>query len=140
MRAHCFRLTRGQDLLLEIEAYARARGLKAAAVLSAVGCVSRARLRDAGGVTIRELDEPLEIVSLMGTVSAARTHLHASYSREDLSTSGGHLVPGSIVNTTAEVVLLELPGFEFGSAFDEGTGYEELVIRGFAGGPADGKA
>lgn len=129
MREHCFRLRRGQDLLLEIEAYAALKGIKAGVLLSGVGCVSRARLRDASGVDIRELDEDLEIVSLMGTVSAARTHLHASFSRRDLSTVGGHLVSGCVVNTTAEIVMLELDDIEFGSAFDATTGYDELKIE-----------
>ncbi len=128
MKPHCFRLRRGQDLLKEILSYAEAKDLKAATILSAVGCVSRARLRDASGVTIRTLEENLEIVSLMGTVSRARSHLHASFSREDLSTLGGHLVEGCVVNTTAEIVLMELEGFEFGSAFDAETGYDELVV------------
>lgn len=133
MKTHAFRLHRGQDLLLEIEAFATARGIEAATVLSGVGCVSRARLRDAGGVEIRSLEEDLEIVSLTGTVSEARTHLHASFSRRDLSTLGGHLVPGCLVNTTAEIVLLELGGLAFGSAPDEETGYDELVIRDISG-------
>ncbi len=129
MKTHAFRLHRGQDLLLEIEAFATARGIEAATILSGVGCVSRARLRDAGGVDIRTLEEDLEIVSLTGTVSEARTHLHVSFSRRDLSTLGGHLVPGCLVNTTAEIVLLELEGLAFGSAADEETGYDELVVR-----------
>ena len=41
---------------------------------------------------------------------------------------GGHLLDGCIVNTTAEIVLLELPGVRFSGAFDVSTGYRELVI------------
>lgn len=129
MKTHAFRLKRGQDLLCGIADYARAHGIFAGCVLSGVGCVTRARLRDAGGVTIREVDEDLEIVSLTGTVSAARTHLHASFSREDLATLGGHLVEGCLVNTTAEIVLLEMENLCFSAAFDPQTGYDELVIE-----------
>ena len=128
MKTHCFRLRRGADLLASLEDYVRARHLKAAAVVSAVGCVSRAVVRDASGVNICTLDEPLEIVSLMGTLSEARTHLHISLSREDLSTVGGHLMEGCIVNTTAEIVLMELEGIRFDTEFDDETGYDELVI------------
>lgn len=130
MKCHCFRLRRGQDLLLEIELYAKSRRIAAATVLSAVGCVSQARVRDAGGALVQQVSADLEIVSVMGTVSAARTHLHASFSREDLSTVGGHLVPGCIVNTTAEIVLVELEGFSFGAEADPATGYDELSIKG----------
>ena len=66
MRAHVFRLTRGQDLRAGIETYAREHGIAAGCALSGVGCVLRARVRDASGVTVRQIDEPMEIVSLTG--------------------------------------------------------------------------
>ena len=128
VKTHCFRLRRGADLLSSLEDYAKTQHLKAASVVCAVGCVSAAVVRDASGVNIRALCEPLEIVSLMGTLSEARTHLHISFSREDLSTVGGHLREGCIVNTTAEIVLLELDGVRFDAEYDEDTGYDELVI------------
>lgn len=128
VKTHCFRLRRGADLLSSLEDYAKTQHLKAASVVCAVGCVSAAVVRDASGVNIRALCEPLEIVSLMGTLSEARTHLHISFSREDLSTVGGHLREGCIVNTTAEIVLLELDGVCFDAEYDEDTGYDELVI------------
>ena len=73
--------------------------------------------------------EDVEIVSLMGTVSEHGSHLHASFARRDLSVFGGHLRPGCLVNTTAEIVLAELPDTVFTRERDETTGYEELAIR-----------
>ena len=70
-----------------------------------------------------------EIVSLMGTVSEHGSHLHASLAHRDLSVFGGHLRPGCLVNTTAEIVLAELPDTVFTRERDEATGYEELAIR-----------
>ena len=128
MKTHVFRLRRGSDLLKALQEYARTRRIAAGTVVSGVGCVTRARVRDASGVTVRELDEPLEIVSLMGTLSVARTHLHIALAREDLTVLGGHLMEGCIVNTTAEVVLLELDGVRFGAEWDGETGYDELTI------------
>lgn len=128
MKTHVFRLRRGSDLLKALQEYARTRRIAAGTVVSGVGCVTRARVRDASGVTVRELDEPLEIVSLMGTLSVARTHLHIALAREDLTVLGGHLMEGCIVNTTAEVVLLELDGVRFGAEWDGETGYDELAI------------
>ncbi|MDU1324089.1 MAG: DNA-binding protein [Clostridiales bacterium] len=128
MKTHVFRLRRGSDLLKALQEYARTRRIAAGTVVSGVGCVTRARVRDASGVTVRELNEPLEIVSLMGTLSTARTHLHISLAREDLTVLGGHLMEGCIVNTTAEVVLLELDGVRFGAERDGETGYDELAI------------
>ena len=128
MKTHVFRLRRGSDLLKALQEYARTRRIAAGTVVSGVGCVTRARVRDASGVTVRELNEPLEIVSLMGTLSAARTHLHIALAREDLTVLGGPLMEGCIVNTTAEVVLLELYGVRFGAEWDGETGYDELAI------------
>lgn len=125
---HCFRLHRGQDLYEEIESYVRTHHIAAGAVVSGVGCVSRWRLRDATGVRVRSGEEDVEIVSLMGTMSEHGCHLHASFSREDLSAFGGHLLPGCIVNTTAEIVLAEVPDRVFTRAPDSETGYDELVI------------
>lgn len=132
MSIHCFRLRRGDDLRRSLEEYARAHAIGAAAVLSGVGCLSRAVIRDASGVAVHTLDEPLEIVSLMGTLSRERLHLHIALAREDLTTVGGHLKEGCVVNTTCEVVLQELPGVAFGRVWDQETGYEELDIRPLA--------
>lgn len=127
-RILCHRLRRGDDLLLTIKELAQRERLLGAVVLSAVGCVSRARLRDASGVNIREIPEHCEIVSLTGTVSRARCHLHMSLSREDLTTLGGHVAPGCIINTTCELVLMET-GYEYGKEFDPETGYHEILFR-----------
>ena len=129
MKTVCRRLHRGDDLLLSIRTLCEREKIDAAVVLSAVGCVSRAVLRDAGGVNLRSVDEPCEIVSLNGTVSEQRCHLHIALSREDLSTLGGHLCPGCIVNTTCELVIAELPGVRFGVEQDGETGYGELIFE-----------
>lgn len=126
---HAFRLHRGDDLLESIYNYAQSHALRAAVLVSGVGCVSRAVLRDASGVTTHELAGRYEIVSLTGTVSAARTHLHVALAGEDLRTVGGHLCAGTIVNTTCEVVLLELQNVAFSKAYDPQTGYNELCIQ-----------
>ena len=99
---HCIRLRRGDDLMLSIKELCREKHIAAGVVLSAVGCISQGRVRDASGVTIREIQDHCEIVSLNGTVSEARCHLHIALSKEDLSTIGGHLCPGCIINTTCE--------------------------------------
>lgn len=129
MKTYGVRLKRGQDLRESIEEFCKEEGIKAGVVLSGVGCVTKARLRDASGVNIVEVDEHMEIVSLMGTVSAKRCHLHVSFAKEDLSVIGGHLVDGCIINTTCELVIGEIEEYEYDVEFDEETGYDELIIR-----------
>ena len=129
LTCHCIRLRRGDDLMLSIKQLCKDKNIAAGVVLSAVGCISQGRLRDASGVTIRDITDHCEIVSLDGTVSAQRCHLHISLSKEDLSTIGGHLVSGCIVNTTCELVIAELPGITFGVEEDPETGYDELIFQ-----------
>lgn len=129
LKCHCVRLHRGEDLLLAIRKLAKENGITAGVVLSAVGCISEGRVRDASGVTIREIKDHCEIVSLNGTVSAQRCHLHIALSKEDLTTIGGHLCPGCIINTTCELVIAELPGVTFSVEQDVETGYEELIFE-----------
>lgn len=128
MKTVCRRLHRGDDLLLSIRTLCEREKINAAVVLSAVGCVSRAVLRDAGGVNLRSVDEPCEIVSLNGTASRTRCHLHLALSREDLSVIGGHMMPGCIVNTTCELVLGVLEHMRFDVEQDAQTGYDELIF------------
>lgn len=128
MKTVCRRLHRGDDLLLSIRTLCEREKIDAAVVLSAVGCVSRAVLRDAGGVNLRSVVEPCEIVSLNGTASRTRCHLHLALSREDLSTIGGHMMPGCIVNTTCELVLGVLEHMRFDVEQDAQTGYDELIF------------
>ena len=128
MKTVCRRLHRGDDLLLSIRTLCEREKIDAAVVLSAVGCVSRAVLRDAGGVNLRSVDEPCEIVSLNGTASRTRCHLHLALSREDLSTIGGHMMPGCIVNTTCELVLGVLEHMRFDVEQYAQTGYDELIF------------
>ena len=127
-RCHSLRLRRGSDLLESIQALCREKHIAGGVVLSAVGCISRGRVRDASGVTIREIEDHCEIVSLNGTVSQTRCHLHIALSREDLSTLGGHLCEGCIINTTCELVIAEIPATTIEKEFDKETGYHELIF------------
>ena len=128
MICHCIRLKQGEDLMKSIKDLCIRKNIQAGVVLSAVGCILSGRVRDASGVTVREIQDHCEIVSLNGTVSSKRCHLHIALSREDLSTIGGHLCEGCIVNTTCELVIGELPEISYGVEADPETGYDELIF------------
>lgn len=133
MRAHAFRLTPGTDLKEALERLTEAHALRAGCILSCVGSLSRARLRMPGAVgeaeVFRTFDEPMEIVSLAGTLCPDGLHVHISLARRDGACIGGHLVPGCIVNTTAELVIGELAQVEFRRPLDPATGYGELSVQ-----------
>lgn len=129
MQTICKRLHRGDDLLESIRRLAAEHQIAAGVILSAVGCISKGRVRDASGVTILDIPDHCEIVSLNGTVSAQRCHLHIALSKEDLSTIGGHLTKGCIINTTCELVIGILDGWRIGVEQDDETGYDELIFE-----------
>src|SRR5262249_18816556 len=106
--------------------------LRAGCILTCVGSLSAARLRMPGAAGAPEVyltfTEPLEIVSLAGTLSPDGVHVHISLSRADGSCIGGHLGHGSIVHPTAELVLADLPDVDFRRLPDAATGYAELNV------------
>jgi predicted DNA-binding protein with PD1-like motif len=136
MRVHAVRLAPGTDLKAELQRLVDTHGLRAGCILSGVGSLSRARLRMPGGggeaETFRAFDEPMEIISLAGTLSPDGLHVHISLARRDGACVGGHLVPGCIIRTTAELVIGELLDVEFRRPIDPATGYGELSVSPLA--------
>jgi len=132
VRMWAFRLTPGVDLKQELASLVVAGGLRAAFVAACVGSLTQARLRlpSAAGEPseVLSLDEPMEILSLAGTLSPEGPHLHIALARRDGRCVGGHLVDGCIVHTTAELVLGELTDLTFRRLADAGTGYRELSV------------
>jgi predicted DNA-binding protein with PD1-like motif len=129
VRTIAFRLRPGDDLRAGIEAAARGAGLRAPLVLTCVGSLSRAALRPAGVDRTDHVDGDLEIVSLVGTLSEDGPHLHLAVSDNTGHMTGGHLQEGSVVRTTAEVVLGELEDVVFRRPIDPETTWDELVIE-----------
>lgn len=119
----------GLDLRKELIRFAGENDLHAAFVLTCVGSLSAAVLRMPGAKIVRRYDEPLEIISLVGTFSTESEHLHLGMSRLDGSCVGGHVEDGCIVRTTAEVVVGDLLDVTFDRALDAETGFPELVVN-----------
>lgn len=127
MEALVLRLAPGEDLRLELARVLQQHHVQAACVLSAVGSLTQAVLRYAEEAEGTGIQGPLELVSLSGTLSLDGPHLHASVSDAQGKVLGGHVMPGCIVRTTAEIVLALLPQWRFQRAWDPATGYPELV-------------
>lgn len=126
---HAIRLKENDDLKKSIKKYAKEHNIEAGCVLSGVGCVKHAHIRLAKAVSFLDEDKDYEIVSITGTISKDGLHIHISLSDEEGNTIGGHLSDGTIINTTCELVILELPNYTFTREFDSNTGYDELVIN-----------
>lgn len=128
MNTYTFRLKPGQDLLEQIDAFCRSENIQAGCVLSAVGSLTRAVLRLANRSEHTTYDGHFEIVAMTGTVSIHGSHLHMAVSDGDGHTTGGHLVPGCRVYTTAEIVLAAFPEVIYRREPCEQSGYDELVV------------
>lgn len=128
MRNYTFRLKPGQDLFDSISLFVQENNLEAGCVLSGVGSLTRAEIRFANQEMTQTLEGHFEIVSLTGTVSIHGSHLHISISGEDGQTTGGHLVSGCKIYTTAEMVIAAFDDVVYKREFAEDSGYEELVV------------
>lgn len=128
LEAHALRLRPGDDLKQGLQAFARARNLRAGTILTCVGSLRTAKLRLADQKGATAFAGPFEIVSLVGTLTAHGAHLHLAIAGADGRTLGGHLVDGCTVYTTAEIVVGELRDLTFGRSPDPATTYPELEI------------
>jgi len=128
MKVVPLRLTPGDDLRQVLENWMGHQREQAGCVISAVGSLSVAQLRFAGAAEATTIRGDLEILSLSGTLSPDGSHLHIAMADSSGAVIGGHLCPGSLVRTTAELVIGLLPEWRFSRELDPATGYAELRI------------
>jgi len=123
------RLVPGDDLRAALETIARDQAIGAAFVMQGIGSLSVANLRYAGLDQPTRLDGDLEILTLAGSLSADGAHLHTAVSNAEGRVVGGHVSPGCIVRTTAEILIACLDGVRFSRDLDPRTGFPELSIH-----------
>ncbi|MCL9780864.1 DNA-binding protein [Vibrio sp. S4M6] len=123
------RLTKGSDLKKEIQRIVTQNQIEAGTIASCVGCVSKLSIRLAGANSTLTREEPFEIVSTMGTLTANHQHIHISVANAKGDVIGGHLLEGTIIDTTAELVVFRYSEMTFNREMDESTGYTELIVK-----------
>ena len=128
MKVLPLRLQPGADLRRALEAWMGEQQQQAGCMISAVGSLSVAQLRLAGASETTTICGKLEILSLSGTISPDGAHLHIAVTGSSGSVIGGHLCAGSLVRTTAELVIGLLPDWSFHRELDPATGCAELQI------------
>ena len=130
-RAFVGRLPHGADLLAELTRIAAEQGVRAGRV-EVIGAVQRARVgfydQRAKKYGYREFKEPMEVLALVGNVSAKAdspeqpfVHAHVTLADEKGRACGGHLAEGTVI-FAAEFRLEELKGVELLRKPDETTG------------------
>lgn len=133
MRIHTFRLKPGQDLKPEIEKYVSLNNIQAGFIITCVAGLKHATIRMADAKPdsqdIRTFDGPLEVTSLVGTVSVNGTHIHINVSDKEGIVFGGHLKENSPVHLTAEIVIGEDENATYTREKDKDTGFTELVVK-----------
>ncbi|MDN3702413.1 PPC domain-containing DNA-binding protein [Vibrio artabrorum] len=122
------RLTRGQDLKLEIQRLVTTHNISAGSIASCVGCVSQLNIRLANANNTKRVQAPFEIVSVMATLTPNHQHIHLSVADEKGNVIGGHLLEGTLIATTAELIVHRYDTLTFDREHDDSTGYTELTI------------
>jgi predicted DNA-binding protein with PD1-like motif len=132
----CFsRLLEDEDLAESIKRRAEQSGLKAG-VFILIGTLKHTVLGyyKEGEYKTMRLEGPLEIASCTGNIAVDEQgeliiHAHVVVSNEKGEAFGGHLMKGSSVGATAELVIIEASGINLQRAFDEGTKLKLLKLR-----------
>ena len=124
---YVIRMDRGEEIVSTLTGLCEREGVRLASV-EAIGAVDRAvvGLYDVGEKVYhkKEFREPLEIASLLGTVTEKDgkpyLHLHATLCDARMQTHGGH-VNELHISATCEMVLRLIPG-EVDRKLDDVTG------------------
>jgi predicted DNA-binding protein with PD1-like motif len=132
MRFLAIRLRPHQELRSALQSLLAEHGVDAAFVVQGIGSLDGAWIRFAGMEEATELHGDLEILTLSGSLAPDGVHLHMSVSDSEGRVLGGHVAPGCIVRTTAEILVALLPDVAFSREPDAESGCNELVIQELA--------
>jgi predicted DNA-binding protein with PD1-like motif len=124
----CFsRVLEGEDLAEAIKKRVEESDIKAG-IFFLIGSLKEVVLGyyKEGQYKYIRLDGPLEIVSCMGNIAVdekgeVMIHAHVVVADEKGEAFGGHLMKGSHVGATAELVMIEAVGVNLQRIFDEKT-------------------
>lgn len=124
----CFsRIFKDEDLAEAIKKRVKESGTKAG-VFFLIGSLKKAIVGyySEGQYSSIDLDGPLEIASCMGNITVdekgeTMIHAHIVVANERGEAFGGHLMKGSVVGATAELVTIEGAGVNLQRTFDEKT-------------------
>jgi len=106
------KLEKGEEIVTELEKALEENSIFAGS-FQGIGAVSKATLGhyslESKDYSERELDQPLEIVSLQGTVSREGVHPHICLGTSNMETYGGHLVEATVA-ATCEIIVHSASG------------------------------
>lgn len=128
MKIHAIRLKPEQDLRVALEEFVNLNNILAGWIVSCAGSLRHYHIRFANQDKSNAENGYFEIIGLSGTLSAHGSHLHIAVSNQDGAMTGGHLLQGCIIYTTAEIIIGESPDLIFTRENDGTTPWQELQI------------
>ena len=140
-RVIALRLKPGTDVLLGLQEACERNGINNGVILSAIGSLKGVQYCNPvelptkagyGYGEILHLTGPIELTNASGIIchddeGNTNLHVHISLSDRHGNAHGGHLVEGTKVLLTVDVILAEIEGLVMGRKFDE-----ELEVPLFA--------
>ena len=140
-RLIALRLKPGTDVLLGLQEACERNGINNGGILSAIGSLNGVQYCNPvelptkagyGYGEILHLTGPIELTNASGIIchddeGNTNLHVHISLSDRHGNAHGGHLVEGTKVLLTVDVILAEIEGLVMGRKFDE-----ELEVPLFA--------
>ncbi len=138
------RFSIGEDVLECLEELIREENILAGAIMTGIATLTKMRVRSLDSIpkgfpkvqpkeNIFEVDGPLEVLNMSGIIfirgKDVFVHPHVTACDANGKMYGGHLMAGSIVYMTCEVIIGEFEGLSMGSKLDERVGHPLLVPR-----------
>lgn len=129
MQEHILKLLPGEDFIMSVFQYCKKHNIEGAYIGTCVGSFKRVVFRKGYDQTLFTLDGPFEIVSMEGTLSNKGMHIHTAVSDRNFKVYGGHIVSGTIVEHTAELIIIELSEHQLSRSKSNISGFKELQIQ-----------
>ena len=140
-RVVALRLKPGTDVLLGLEEACKRSGINNGVILSAIGSLDSPHFCDVvevptkagyGSGEVLHLTGPIELTNASGIIchddeGNTNLHVHMTLTDRHGNAHGGHLVEGTKVLLTVDVIIAEIEGLVMGRKFDE-----ELEVPLFA--------
>jgi len=128
----------GADVLECLERLIKEKEIRAGAIITGIATLAKMRVRSLDsipkdfpkvqpGLNVFEVEGPLEVLNVSGIIfvrdKEVAVHPHITACDANGKMYGGHLMAGSIVYMTCELVIGEFEGLTMGSKFDERAGH-----------------
>ena len=132
-RVVALRLKPGTDVLLGLEEACKRSGINNGVILSAIGSLDSPHFCDVvevptkagyGYGEVLHLTGPIELTNASGIIchddeGNTNLHVHMTLTDRHGNAHGGHLVEGTKVLLTVDVIIAEIEGLVMGRKFDE---------------------